>query len=455
MSRYYLILGILGMYLLMFFIFKRSKPHETKLSWNGIMLAANVILVFVIFFFCSQYYFRTGWDAGILVNNAAEIAKGNYSAIEHFYFSRWPNNVVLTYIFSLVIRFSNFCGFQDYYLALIGYQCILYGAAGYLTYYNADLLFKNKRWAIWAWIIYVGLVGFSPWVSIPYSDSTALFFVALLIMVFLHIREKKSVRLHLFLLGFLGWLGYKIKPQVFLALLAIVFFQCLSAVFHKKCKLLLKKMLFVGCGMIAAAVLVSGITKLSHIEINKELSYGPAHYLMMGIRYETRGTYSAEDVKFSAGFEYRDERTKGNLEVYKQRLDDYSVKEILQLMYFKTLINYNDGTFAWECEGEFYPEDFSLEGDGIGAVLRNYYLQDGEYYQIYLLLVQSLWLSVLFFSIFAVFSKRNEKLLPLFLIVLALTAFQLIFEARARYLFSFVPIYILLAGAGLERISSR
>ncbi len=39
--------------------------------------------------------------------------------------------------------------------------------------------------------------------------------------------------------------------------------------------------------------------------------------------------------------------------------------------------------------------------------------------------------------------------------VVGLTLFELLFEARARYLFTYVPIYILLALYGLQFIKTK
>lgn len=39
-----------------------------------------------------------------------------------------------------------------------------------------------------------------------------------------------------------------------------------------------------------------------------------------------------------------------------------------------------------------------------------------------------------------------------FLAIIGLTAFELLFEARARYLYTYVPVYCILAGIGAKKI---
>ena len=39
--------------------------------------------------------------------------------------------------------------------------------------------------------------------------------------------------------------------------------------------------------------------------------------------------------------------------------------------------------------------------------------------------------------------------------ILGLTLFELLFEARARYLFGYAPVYVMLAGVGLAGLTGR
>ena len=47
----------------------------------------------------------------------------------------------------------------------------------------------------------------------------------------------------------------------------------------------------------------------------------------------------------------------------------------------------------------------------------------------------------------------NQKIYSvIFLAIIGLTAFELLFEARARYLYTYVPVYCILAGIGAKKI---
>jgi hypothetical protein len=78
----------------------------------------------------------------------------------------------------------------------------------------------------------------------------------------------------------------------------------------------------------------------------------------------------------------------------------------------------------------------------------------GEFYPLWSNFAQSIWMAILVLSLASVASKE-EEMQTLMLSIVGITLFELIFEARARYLFIYVPFYIILAvrGAGVLKQS--
>ena len=64
------------------------------------------------------------------------------------------------------------------------------------------------------------------------------------------------------------------------------------------------------------------------------------------------------------------------------------------------------------------------------------------------------WMCTLLLSVFSIRSKGTPKESILMLSIIGLTLFQLLFEARARYLFIYTPIYIILAILGIHNIQN-
>lgn len=69
---------------------------------------------------------------------------------------------------------------------------------------------------------------------------------------------------------------------------------------------------------------------------------------------------------------------------------------------------------------------------------------------------QILWIMVLSAIMFIGLRVRSDNTLMLYIkiIILGVSAYALIFEGRAKYLFMFIPIYLVAAGMGLNEIVS-
>ena len=168
---------------------------------------------------------------------------------------------------------------------------------------------------------------------------------------------------------------------------------------------------------------------------------------MMGLNEETDGVFAQKDVFFSQNFGSYQERNHANLEVAIERVRDMGVKGYFEHLFHKCLIAYNDGTFAWGREGGFYKEILT-KNIKAADLLRNIYYNKGEYYYIFVALEQTVWLVVLIGMLPCLFAKKSDDIAVIALSLLGISAFLLIFEVRARYLFLYSPWFVSLGGMG-------
>lgn len=193
-----------------------------------------------------------------------------------------------------------------------------------------------------------------------------------------------------------------------------------------------------------------------HIQLDNEQSFGIAHFWMMGLNPETKGVYSAEDVRYSRSFVTASERTQANIAVGKQRLQEMGFFGTLKQLAQKMLTLYNDGTFAWGKEGNFLQTVFDPPNTKAAPFLRSIYYPDGSRYLYFTTFEQFIWLMILLLSaagLFNSFSHKHAKTLNiLWLTWIGLTVFELLFEVRARYLYTNVPLFCVLAAVGIENI---
>lgn len=141
-------------------------------------------------------------------------------------------------------------------------------------------------------------------------------------------------------------------------------------------------------------------------------------------------------------------------------------ERFLNLMHRKALTNYNDGTFCWGGEGGFYVE--SLADQNLpwapaaqklyGGTLTQEATGEGTVYALFYRAEWVLWMSILLCGALGALlglKKPRTQAAAAMLSVLGLTLFEQLFEARARYLYSYTPVYILLAAMGLLECKNR
>ena len=433
-----------------------------------LLLAVSLAAMLVQAFMASRYYFYTDWDVATIVESAMAAHSGADILHHSNYFSMYPNNLPLVTLFGWVIRLAHAAGFGAHaYFAMIAFQCLISWAAGALTCLLTRHVTGSDFAAAVSCLLYALLVGLSPWVTIPYSDSVGLFFpVALLAVLLMMKRDGKTGLARMFLLAFLAVSGYRIKPQIIIVLIAAAMMASAAALAKrafKPCRGTACRAAAFGAGALCAALACNAMAADVGVELDENKTFGPAHYLMMGLNTETFGAYAQRDVSASWRMEDKASRTAMNLETAAQRLGDMGPVGLAQQVIRKTLTNYNDGTFCWGYEGVFFREILP-EPDGVLApVLRDvYYGPDnghtggyGRFFPFWQNGVQAVWLLTLALSALCAALVRDERLCVVMLTLIGLTLFETLFEARARYLYCFAPLYVMLAASGLDALRSR
>lgn len=434
------------------FSVKNRKWYRARI-WKAVL----VLLLFLIqlqLVYC--YYFYAGWDVKRIISTSRWLAHGQkLTDYTYTYFSNYPNNLFLTSVFSGIIRvlnkiFPQTKGTEAEYMVLLAIQCVISQAGGILTYCAAKRLFGRERYACIAYCLYLFLAGISPWVSIPYSDSMGL--AVPIAILLLYLRPAKYPILKWFGIAALSWLGFKLKPQLAVLSISILIIELFSR--HKKQEIL-KALAGIAAGILCAVLIVTGCLHFfCNIRTEPEKRFGAAHFLMMGM-HPGNGIWDADDVAYSRSFDTARERDSANLQQTKERISQMGPGGLAKQIVRKTLINYNDGTFAWYSEGEFCSQIRENPKDSFTSFLRNLYYIDGQYYSLWTQFVQAVWVSVLFLSLFSILGKKDKPQSVMMLTVIGLTLFLTLFEARARYIYTNLPIYILLAVSGLQSIADR
>ena len=214
-------------------------------------------------------------------------------------------------------------------------------------------------------------------------------------------------------------------------------------------------------GIMAFFVLYNNIViPTLHFQRDTDSTIGWQHYFMMGLNVSRDGVYSDEDYVFTKSFSTNEERNEANLQEAKKRIKELGIGGLFQHLSRKQLVNYGDGTFAWNVEGNSFAGDPEWAYNGISDFVRSFIKPDGINYNWFISFKQLIWIMVLFLLLFVfVYPRRMSSygdncIIVLAMSIIGLTIFELLFEARARYLFCYAPLFVILSGWGLRNIYS-
>ncbi len=435
-----------------------ENKHLKKINFDKI-----AGFIFIFSFFLSLYisyniFFETGWDSGSAIIPAARfLAAGDKSILLADYFSHYPNNSLLILIYSYILKFNGNFGIFNadmQLMSIVFINVLISSLACLMTYKISKKLFDNRA-AFFIYLQTIFLVNFSGWNVICYSDSFSLIFPVLIAYIYICSSFKPLAKYMLICIT--GCFGYMIKPQNIIIVIAIIIISAICSVKKKNIYKIIK--ISVPCAAASAAVFITMALVFAHagFQNDKNKKIGMTHFYMMGLNQSTMGGYNSEDAEASFACKNQNERKQFNIKTSKERLKNMGGAGYAKLVFKKTLTNYSDGLFAWGMEGQFFMKTTENKNLIAAPYLKNVYYTNGSLFNRYALFEQFIWtgiIALIFLFLLLRLKKREENryISVLILAVLGLTLFQILFEARARYLYSYVPIYAILACGAVKAV---
>ncbi|MBP5633921.1 glycosyltransferase family 39 protein [Candidatus Saccharibacteria bacterium] len=449
------------------FLLKKAKFKIFERRDYKIINIVSIVLFIGMIYIALNTFFQPGWDAGVVTGSARRSALmmfGNeQNTLAGKYFSHWPNNHFLLLIETLLFKIDNGFGIvsgDNGLMILVGFQCLLMVITGNVMFRIIHKKTKSKKFAWIGWGIFVILLALSGWLLVPYTDVMAICFPVLIYYSYLKKEESKKHKIWWWvLIGALSYFGYKMKPTAIIMLIAILAGEFVFGI-AKKEKGRLKEMAKGGAALLASVVVssfaFSMAFKLTKVEVDNNYNMGVLHMLMMGLNKESNGVWSESDVYISEHFQ--DDaagRKAAQKEEIAKRLSEFGFGGLLEHGKRKALTIFNDGTFAWGNEGNFYAITYPLRNEKMGAFLRDVTYHTGEKYKVKATVQQAVWLFVLLFSALGILLKKDKNLTILIISLVGIILFNFLFEARARYLFVFAPVFIIVATFVLQNVTER
>ncbi len=478
----YGLLFLLFTYSMVFYVFTRWKEFSPNISFNIAVAIGAVIcilaiikllyslnkknrkilrIIIILVLFIAQFYlfWKTsrvaGWDAQIVT----ETVRDGYT--DMLYFAKWPNNIFMTSAWQIYIYITDFLYFISPLKRMIILNIFIADISILLLYLSSKRVFGEISAEI-SLVLSIILVGFSPWISVVYTDVAALVFPIAIIYCIIRIvqaKNEKEKNITSFLLSIIIIIGSYIKVTVAILLIAMILVLLFRKLLKFDIKLHKNQLIsfIIGCGV--AFSLVTAITYEANNRIKTELPYqnsrGIHYYLEVGLYNYGYGNWNFETFNWTNENSNKEDYTENASKRILDLVKEYGALGMAEHSFLKLLWCGTDGTFAYGMEGAFHAEGQDTS-DSVKYFLQNYIYHSSDFYQNTLSqILQGVWITVCILSVFSGFFNKNMISFIAKLSIGGLFLFLMIFESRSRYVFLYLPVIIFAAQTNFDFLYSK
>lgn len=465
-----LLIGSISVIAILIILYKITNLWYDKLK--DILKKYKYLILIIIFgiqlLLARLIYAPSGWDCGLLIGNSFNMYKG--LGVDTNYFSTYPNNIltllIFKYLYVIVGLFTN-VNTENYYFITIVFNIIVIDMGAIFTILTCKKLLGEKTTLLSLFFI-LPLIVFFPYIIVPYTDTLTLFIPIAIFYFYLKIKDNTRMKyLYIFIEGILLIGGYLLKPTCAIIGIAIIIIEMFYINIRdlKNIKNILKDII------IMALIFIIGMTTTYityHYLKNKNLSkyitneqYESntitfTHFIMMGMQKSDvngkamYGAYNEQDVINTKSKSGKEEKQKYNIQIIKQRLEKMGVTGYLKFIYNKMNWVLSDGTFYYWQEGS--QKYLPISQDKVSKIVQKYFDKDSsEYNKITANIFEILWIVILI-GIICSFKNKEKNINILKLSALGIILFIIVFEGRSRYIYNYIPVFIILGTLGIKNI---
>lgn len=477
------LIGALVFLAITYFVRKIPTNKYTIGGFVGIAFATSVLFYLVNVYVAKCIAFYGGWDCGMVANSARWLYEGKDLGYDDYYHI-FTNNVPITWLLHKLYSFASEWKGYPYNpeFIWIQFQCAMHALTVFLAAMTVLLVSKNVGLSGLVLIVNMVLLGLSPWKVIPYTDAAPIAFPIFTIFLYVVFLQMKSRWRYLlwFLVSLVGMLGGIMKATCYVTLIAIVIVDCIWVLLQKdkavvRIQELAVRMALLVCGIILAICCKSGMYKALDYEYNYDLDIGWTGFLYDGLNEESTGACSKDGYDIVQNFagQPREQREEFVLEGIKSRIAEKGFGGLLDFWLRKQVMTYNDGTFSWYQEGFFNVKPYeNLTDSSLKESLRDFYWLEGDNYLQFVTISHGVWLFVLvgilvesgMVLLRAVIALWKGKVAEkegscelhistvLILTFIGVFLFVMLFEGRARYLYTSVPVFVTMSVMGFYKL---
>lgn len=429
-------------------LIRKNETFFTKhirLFTLGFFLLMGAVQLAMIF----PLRYKPVFDVDALFGGAAEWATTGDFGSYHVYFGMFHNNWGGLLLLRIVFGLAKLVGISDFYLVASIFNSTLSLSTMYLTG-SICQKFIGVRGRVMAYFLFAVSLPFYFIAPAFYTDALSMLFPVLFLRLYLaaHEQEKLLKRLGIFaLMGLAAGIGYGIKATAAIMLIAVIIDAVLFWNFKKYAPLIPVSLIAV---FLCSFAVRGAIYR--HLDRNEAERYEIPilHWVMMGTA--GNGFYNGDEYEFTKSFEDPAERKTKVRERLAERLKSYDAKRYAELFTVKLDIDFGDGTYGLsDCLGGELDKS---------NVLHEFLLNNGSHRDTYKHICTGVLAALYVLLIASCFSGLLDKgqtagMLAPRLALLGLLLFLLFWEARWRYFSNHVPIIMVSAVIGLDRIARK
>lgn len=423
-----------------------------------VVLAAMVLLFIWQVVMITHISMPIGWDVFTVVSSALGL-----TAEKSAYFTRYPNNLFLVFVLRTFEPVFRLVGKEDIWLTLSVFNTLVVDLSFIMAIFLARRIYGTLT-AYATLALSVLLLSLFPWIIVPYSDTLSMPFVIGTLCCYEAVCRAKTIGRKAILgvcMAIVFVCGAMIKPTVMIIVVAIVLMHMLYTL--ARARDFRGQLLWMLPSIGVAAILFVGLqhfmTVQTYIPIERGKSAPLSHFMSMGMTEYGRfhGAYSYDDAAFTFSFDTTEEMDKANRARIQEKLEERGALGYLKFLTTKARWVMAEGTFSWGFDG-----DFSLEYTRPQSLFTDLFFRNERYHQAYLHMAQAIWIVIFTLMTSLVWTDRmkvaNRYTTIMQCGIFGLLLYLLLFEARARYLINYLPLFVLLAGhgyTGLARMIRR
>ena len=418
---------------------------------------------------------QIGFDCGVVFGDAIQLMNGTFDNV--LYYSTYSNNIFLLLLLEMLFHIIHFFNIENYLMASVILNVICIDIAIIYIHKVCKAMFE-KKYSFLHYFFSIPMLGLTPYIAVTYTDTLSLMFPIAIFYYYICYKRNTNKKQYIAFITIFSIIGFLMKPTNVIVLIAICIVEAIDWINHKCTPKFTKEMLkkrVKSCALnfivifVAFSITYGGYSIYKNIKLGDYISkedfanngFPLTHFFMMGLKPTDLedeedtyyGYYNENDVENTRAHIGTREKITYNLQEAFRRLEKMGIGGYIRYLYDKYTWIISDGTFAYGIEGNFYTDE-PIENGPVAQIIQQFsYRGEKGYTYVTTNILQAYWVIVLFFIVMSTairfLRKEMRGITILRLSVIGIILFILLFEARARYLINYVPIFIVLSVYGI------